>query len=73
MSKETRKLQPGDVIWMEEAWEDETGAYHDEEAKVEAVEDGRLVLSWPNVCPAVAEFLRGCEFLEEDYRDERII
>ena len=40
-------LKVGDVIVIEEAWEDELGQYHDESAEIKGINDnGELTLEW---------------------------
>lgn len=51
-------LKIGDKILVEQAWEDESGTYHDEEAIIlEIEEDGNLTLDWNLASKTIGEFL----------------
>lgn len=62
------KISVGDEVVVEQAWEDTTGAYHDEPAKVRRIcKNGRIFLDFYEAAPKVKRFLRGCDFrLDED-------
>lgn len=54
----------GDRVLVEEAWEDETGAYHDEYATVVAVDGSQLTLEFDD--PRVDKFLYGAVYDDLD-------
>ena len=57
----------GDKVFVEQAWEDETGFYHDEIAQVIAInESGLMELKFER--DDVTEWLRGCEYRLDDYK-----
>lgn len=59
-------IKVGDTIYIEEAWEDDAGYYHDEYAEVIEVEDdGTLHLKFDR--PDVTEFLSTASFSADDY------
>lgn len=60
-----REIKVGDNIFVEQAWEDEVGNYHDETAEVLEINDGKMRLKFPR--EDVTQFLDGAEFLIEDY------
>ncbi len=61
------KIKKGDKVLVEQAWEDESGAYHDEYAFVKKVnKDGRLDLEFEGTSIEADEFLQYCEFFEKD-------
>lgn len=63
-----KELKIGDEICVEQAWEDTSGAYHDEWAKVLNIkEDGTLELDFYDASPKIKEWLEGFEFKAEDY------
>jgi hypothetical protein len=61
-------LKVGDKIFVEQAWEDETGNYHDEYAEIKAINEdtGELDLDFYN-SPQVNESLKKSEFFANDY------
>ena len=62
------KLKVGDTILVEQAWEDELGQYHDEYAKIRAInKEGKMKLNFEDVSQEVREFLQGAEFDSKDY------
>jgi hypothetical protein len=69
-TKQHTPLKVGDRILVEEAWEDETGAYHDEYADVVGIKNGFLKLQFDRA--EVASFLADAEFREEDYEPEKL-
>lgn len=65
-------IKVGDVIEVQQAWEDESGGLHDEFATVTALDEetGELTLDWPT--PALNDFLRNAsDFLAKDYTPEK--
>lgn len=67
MSKAVPKV--GDTIYVEQAYEDESGAYHDEYAEVLEIDDqGFMKLSFDD--PKVTEFLTGADYYVNDYEPE---
>ena len=58
-------MKVGDRVFVEQAWEDESGFYHDEIATVVAINDGLMDLRFDR--DDVTEWLRGCEYRVEDY------
>lgn len=64
-------IKVGDVIEVQQAWEDESGVYHDEFPVVDGIaEDGRLTLNFGNV--ELNTFLEGAEFYAKDYKPEKV-
>jgi hypothetical protein len=61
------EIKIGDNIFIEDAWEDEAGNYHDEVAEVLEIKDGKMRLKFPR--EDVTKFLDGADFLVEDYKD----
>lgn len=60
-------IQVGDTVYIEQAWEDTTGQYHDEYAEVKSIdEDGDMALEFDNL--DVTMFLSGAEFNVKDYK-----
>jgi hypothetical protein len=58
-----------DRIFIEDAWEDEAGTYHDEYAIVEAIgANGFMQLRFER--EDITEFLRSAEFNVKDYESE---
>lgn len=55
----------GDKIFVEQAWEDQTGFYHDEVAEVVAINEGLMDLRFDR--EEVTRWLRGCEYRVEEY------
>lgn len=56
------------LILIEQAWEDESGQYHDEYAKVLSISaDGTMTLEFPCATPEVQEFLEGAIYNAYDY------
>lgn len=67
MDTEEQKYKVGDIVWFEEVWEDITGAYHDECAKILAIgKDKKLKLEWLDVPQTVKEALEEDEHYLED-------
>ena len=63
-------IKVGDVIEVQQAWEDESGAYHDEFPTVlEIKENGELKLDFGN--KEIDDFLEGAEFFAKDYKPEK--
>jgi len=63
-------IKVGDIIEVEQAWEDETGAYHDEFPEVLAIDEktGELKLEWHR--KELNDFLESAEFFAKDYKPE---
>lgn len=62
----TKKIKIGDTICIEQAWEDESGYFHDEYAEIlEIDEDGNMSLKFSN--KEINKFLTNAEFNVEDY------
>ena len=59
-------MKVGDRVFVEQAWEDEAGFYHDETATVIAINNGLLDLQFER--DDVTSWLRGCEYRVEDYK-----
>ena len=53
-------LDVGDEVFVEQAWEDQSGAYHDEYAEVVNIKPFKIVFH--NVKKKVRVFLDSCEF-----------
>ena len=75
MNKEINKnnLKVGDVIMVEEAWEDEGGYYHDEQAEIISIDEkGELELNFFNASKEVKEFLNTetDSYMANDYKKE---
>jgi hypothetical protein len=60
MSMLGHEIQPGDRVYIEQAWEDEAGQYHDAEATVLKKESIFLTLKFDE--PEIDEFLEGAEY-----------
>jgi hypothetical protein len=71
MNNNPNNLKQGDLIFVEEAWEDEGGYYHDENAFItDIAEDGELTLDWL-APPEVKEFLSGSSgYYAKDFKKE---
>lgn len=56
-------LQKGDIIEVEQAWEDDAGNYHDEFAKIINIDPttGELELDFYETSEKVRDFLSGCD------------
>lgn len=66
--KNKGKIKVGDTIFIEQAWEDVTGNYHDEYATVLAIEpNGRMKLKFRR--DDLTEMLADAEFFTKDYED----
>lgn len=54
-------IKVGDRVLVEQAWEDESGAYHDDYAEVVAIENGEVFLKWED--PKVEKWMKeeGCD------------
>ena len=63
-------IKVGDMIEVEQAWEDETGNYHDEYAQVLSIneETGEMKLDFGR--DDINEFLQGAEHFAKDYKPE---
>ena len=62
-------IKIGDVIEVEQAWEDEAGNYHDEYPTVTDMhEDGELELDFND--DKLNAFLKEAEFFAKDYKPE---
>lgn len=60
-------LKIGDTIFVEQAWEDQAGNFHDEHGTVCCIGgDGLLSLGFKN--QIVNEFLSRAEFFAKDYK-----
>ncbi len=59
MNYKNEEIKVGDRVLVEQAWEDEGGAYHDDYAEVVAIENGEATLKWED--PKVDEFLKGTD------------
>ena len=60
-------LKVGDRIEVEQAWEDESGAYHDEFPTVLEIKDnGELKLDFGS--KEINDFLKDAEFFAKDYQ-----
>ena len=74
MEEEVNKnnLVVGDIIMVEQAWEDEMGNYHDEAAEIKAIDEkGELALEFYEAPEKVKEFLAGTDgYMANDYRKE---
>ena len=66
MKKEEIKV--GDVVLVEQCWEDEGGNYHDEYAHVVSIEPFKL--KFENISKEVEQFLDTCEFSPDDVETE---
>lgn len=67
-------LRVSDVIFVEQAWEDERGHYHDEYAKIINIKkDGLLELSWLRVKPEIGTFLNDAEYFANDYEAQLLL
>lgn len=61
-----KQIKVGDEIYVEQAWEDQTGALHDEYAIVEAIdENGDMKLKFKR--DDVNKFLEGSTFNIRDF------
>ena len=64
-------LKIGDTVLVEQAWEDETGIYHDEFAEITKVSSkGELKLRFIGVAPEVKGYLAKYEYFANDYHKE---
>jgi len=64
-----RKIEVGDTIYIEQAWEDEAGQEHDEYAEVSAIDkDGFMKLNFDR--EETTDFLSGADFNVKDYKPE---
>ena len=62
------KIKVGDTIEVEQAWEDDAGAYHDEEAEVLSIDNkGDMKLKFDR--KDITEWLNGAEFNVKDFQD----
>lgn len=61
-----KKIKIGDEIYVEQAWEDESGAYHDEYAIVQEIDDkGFMKLKFDK--DEVNDFLADAEYNVKDF------
>jgi hypothetical protein len=61
-------LKVGDIILVEQAWEDESGNHLDESAEIIAIkENGELELNFLQAPEKVKKFLEGALFMANDY------
>ena len=70
MNNNPNNLKKGDRIFVEQAWEDESGHFHGEIAIVKKIkESGELILGWSLVKKLSArQFLNGTdEYYARDY------
>jgi len=68
MNKEENKIKVGSTIFIEQAWEDNRGNYHDEYAEVLSIDDkGFMKLKFPT--KEITKFLDGAEYNIKDYQD----
>lgn len=67
-----KRVNVGDTILVEQAWEDDAGGYHDEFAKVlEIDENGEMTLEFFNAAPEIREFLAGSDgYIRDNYEPE---
>lgn len=65
-------LKIGDMIEVQQAWEDERGNYHDEFAVVKSIDEkGEMTLEFENVSPDVKAFLSHIdEYFAKDFKPE---
>jgi len=75
METNKNNLKVGDIISIEEAWEDEAGHYHDANAEIIAIhKDGELELDFKEELgnsKDVREFLAGTDgYMANDYKNE---
>jgi hypothetical protein len=63
-----REIRVGDNIWVEQAWEDEAGNYHDEHAEVLEIKDGKMRLKFMR--DDLTKFLDGADFDVKDYQNQ---
>jgi len=64
-----KEIKVGNSIWIEQAWEDEAGQYHDESAEVlEIADNGKMRLKFPR--KDATEFLDGMDFFVDDYKNQ---
>ena len=60
-------VKSGDWILIEQAWEDESGAYHEVDARVKSIyKDGVMDLMF-STSDEVMEYLKGFQYKAEDY------
>jgi len=58
-----KEIKKGDTVLVEQAWEDESGQYHDEYAEIISIGiNGELSVKFLNVSDEVQEFLKGMEW-----------
>ena len=68
MSNKEEKIKVGDVLLIEQAFEDNAGEYHDEYAKVLSIDNkGFMTLQFPT--EELTKFLEDAEYNVEDYKD----
>lgn len=64
-----KKIKVGDIILVEQAWEDQTGSIHDEYAEVLAIDkNGFMKLKFDT--QKITDFLDGVDFHIDDYEPE---
>lgn len=63
------KIKVGDIIEIQDAWEDTSGAYHDEFPEVLAIDDdGDMKLKFDR--KDITKFLESAEFNVKDYQND---
>lgn len=64
-----KEIKVGDTIFVEDAWEDEAGNYHDESAEVLSIDEkGFMKLRFPR--QEITDWLDGAEYHVSDYKPE---
>jgi len=64
-------IKVGDTIFVEEAWEDEAGYYHDEPATVLSIANGEVTLDFYAASEEVREFLSKTDgYMVSDYEEK---
>ncbi len=68
MNQEENKIKVGSTIFVEQAWEDNRGNYHDEYAEVLSIDaKGFMKLKFPT--EEITKLLDGAEYNIKDYQD----
>lgn len=67
--KKQKEVKIGDVIFVEEAWEDEQGNYHDEYARVKNMDEkGEMMLDFFEATADVQGFLEDSDgYMAENF------
>jgi len=69
MYENPNNIKVGDIIEVEQAWEDEAGNLHDEFPEVLSIaDDGRMELDFGR--KDINDFLQGADFFVKDYKKE---